>query len=267
MPGSFPQMTEVDKGWTWTEIPQGTAGEGAKSSSSRPRYGWVWTGGESGEEQNPGPAPLYTESDEEMPQAPNDAPHERAKTGERERHGRSFRRATPIPIMVLVISIITMAIIAGTLAHSRREQLQEQRQAISQHREAMTQYRETQEQNRRELEEHRKAQEQQRRGARIEELVDRTRGEPHNVNGGVIGAGSLAGIWPSGPVVNENGNNNNTATTTELNPPVDPNEFQEQVQMLVSMGFEDNNELRTIVRDFGGEVEAVVEFLVNSNRQ
>ncbi|KAF9178319.1 hypothetical protein BGZ50_007823 [Haplosporangium sp. Z 11] len=321
MPGSFPQMTEIDKGWTWTELPQGTAGEGSKSSSSRPRYGWVWTGGESGEEQNPEPTPLYTESDEEMPQAPHDAPHGRAKTGERGRHNGPFRGGRGR-------GGVHQAFFhphhpghahshhgpghhhhhhghhghhrrhSGTrsggeggsdpkgdsadeklkrrqtfheqrhaMMQSRREQLQEQRQAISQQREAMAQYREAQEQSRRQLEEHRKAQEQQRRGARIEELVDRTRGEPHNVNGGIVGAGSLADIWPSGPAVNENGNGSNTAVTTELNPPVDPNEFQEQIQMLVSMGFEDNNELRTIVRDFGGEVEAVVEFLVNRNRQ
>ncbi|KAF9934210.1 hypothetical protein FBU30_002903 [Linnemannia zychae] len=53
------------------------------------------------------------------------------------------------------------------------------------------------------------------------------------------------------------------ASPAEVNPFSDPSDFEMEIQTLVSMGFANTPELRTVVRDFGGEVEAVVEFLVS----
>ncbi|KAF9346607.1 hypothetical protein BGX34_003773, partial [Mortierella sp. NVP85] len=49
-----------------------------------------------------------------------------------------------------------------------------------------------------------------------------------------------------------------TLTSTPGSFPIaeSPSEFQNEIQTLVQMGFADNEELRAIVRDFGGEVEA-----------
>jgi len=44
-------------------------------------------------------------------------------------------------------------------------------------------------------------------------------------------------------------------------------EFRDQIGTLVAMGFADTRELRTVVRDFGGEVAAVVEFMISAGRQ
>jgi hypothetical protein len=48
---------------------------------------------------------------------------------------------------------------------------------------------------------------------------------------------------------------------------LDANEFRNEIKMLTNMGFADTPELRTVVRDFGGEVEAVVEFMISAGRQ
>ncbi|KAG0272413.1 hypothetical protein BGZ95_011853 [Linnemannia exigua] len=56
-----------------------------------------------------------------------------------------------------------------------------------------------------------------------------------------------------------------TAPAAELsNPTMNHNEFREEIRMLTNMGFADTAELRTVVRDFGGEVEAVVEFMISA---
>jgi len=52
-------------------------------------------------------------------------------------------------------------------------------------------------------------------------------------------------------------------TPADVNPFADPSEFELEIQMLVSMGFPNTPELHSIVRDFGGEVEAVVEHLIS----
>lgn len=54
-----------------------------------------------------------------------------------------------------------------------------------------------------------------------------------------------------------------SAPVEDVNPFADPSEFELEIQMLVSMGFPNTPELHTIVRDFGGEVEAVVEHLIS----
>ncbi|KAF9966585.1 hypothetical protein BGZ70_001894 [Mortierella alpina] len=50
--------------------------------------------------------------------------------------------------------------------------------------------------------------------------------------------------------------------TTGMNPFADPFEFENELRTIVDMGFEDTAELRTVMQDFGGEVEAIVEFLI-----
>jgi len=49
---------------------------------------------------------------------------------------------------------------------------------------------------------------------------------------------------------------------TGMNPFADPFEFENELRTIVDMGFEDTAELRTVMQDFGGEVEAIVEFLI-----
>lgn len=157
-----------------------------------------------------------------------------------------------------------------SMMQTRKEQLQEQRQAIALQREAMVQQRQAQEKQRKVLEEQRKVQEkqrkiqeEQRRESRVSELVDRSRPAT------VVGGGSLAGIWPTAAAAAAAGAASEVAagsTDTDANPFADPDEFNEQIQMVVSMGFPDNEELRSVMRDFGGEVEAVVEFLISSRQ-
>ncbi|KAG0203634.1 hypothetical protein BGX28_004121 [Mortierella sp. GBA30] len=175
------------------------------------------------------------------------------------------------------------------MMQSRKEQLQEQRQAIARHRESIIQQRTANEEQRRVEEEQRRAQEQQRREARVQEIVGYNVGRSSEP----VGAGSLSAIWPSGPATDNNATHASSATpsipgnfpsaaraeastnaaATALNAlnaldgQVDPSEFQEQISTLVGMGFEDTAELRTVVRDFGGEVEAVVEFMVTSGHR
>lgn len=163
------------------------------------------------------------------------------------------------------------------MMQSRKEQLLEQRQAIALQREAMVQQRQAQEEQRRVQEEQRrvqeeqrkvqekqrKIQEEQRRESRVSELVDRSRPAT------VVGGGSLAGIWPTAAAAAATGAASEVVAgsmETDANPFADPDEFNEQIQMVVSMGFPDNEELRSVMRDFGGEVEAVVEFLISSRQ-
>ncbi|KAG0250397.1 hypothetical protein BG011_008385 [Mortierella polycephala] len=49
----------------------------------------------------------------------------------------------------------------------------------------------------------------------------------------------------------------------DLGPFTDPYEFKEELAMIIAMGFPDNEELRNMVQDLGGEVEAIVECLVS----
>ncbi|KAG0008093.1 hypothetical protein BGZ81_004354 [Podila clonocystis] len=152
------------------------------------------------------------------------------------------------------------------MMQSRKEQLQEQRQAIALQREAMEQQRQAQDQQRRAQDEQRKAQEkqrkiqeEQRRKSRVSELVDRSR---------PVGGGSLAGIWPTATAAAAAGAASEVvaATDTDANPFADPEEIKKKIKKIVSMGFQDNAELRSVMRDFGGEVEAVVEFLISSRQ-
>ncbi|KAF9573979.1 hypothetical protein EC968_007665 [Mortierella alpina] len=53
------------------------------------------------------------------------------------------------------------------------------------------------------------------------------------------------------------------STTAGTNPFADPFEFENELRTIVDMGFEDTAELRTVMQDFGGEVEAIVEFLIS----
>ncbi|KAG0318551.1 hypothetical protein BGZ97_003593, partial [Linnemannia gamsii] len=99
-----PQMTEIGNGWTWTLLPSKTADADpsaeASSSSARPKYGWVWNGGdENGNIENPEPAPIYVESgDEEMTEPTHDVPQgpfdfgRRGDRGSRGRGGFAFFR-------------------------------------------------------------------------------------------------------------------------------------------------------------------------------
>lgn len=52
------------------------------------------------------------------------------------------------------------------------------------------------------------------------------------------------------------------SATTGTNPFADPFEFENELRTIVDMGFEDTAELRTVMQDFGGEVEAIVDFLI-----
>ncbi|KAG0199842.1 hypothetical protein BGX28_006969 [Mortierella sp. GBA30] len=54
--------------------------------------------------------------------------------------------------------------------------------------------------------------------------------------------------------------------SAEIDPFADPFEFEQELQRVVEMGFNDTAELRTVMRDFGGEVEAVVEFLLTHSQ-
>ncbi|KAF9322138.1 hypothetical protein BG006_002470, partial [Podila minutissima] len=308
MPGSFPDqppMTEINAGWTWTNLTGGNQAEGA--SNSRPRYGWVWNGAPGGETVEP--TPLYTASDEEMADASHPPPPHHHNTfpfgpfGSRggfgpfrgrggfhgahhpfhdhhDHHGHPRRRHSgsrsggekeseekESGAEEKLKRRQTFHEQRHAMMQSRKEQLQEQRQAIALQREGMEQQRQAQEQQRRAQEEQRKAQEKQRkiqeerrRENRVSELVDRSR---------PMGGGSLSGIWPTAAAA--------AAATgaafevvagaeSDANPFADPEEFNDQIQTLVSMGFQDNAELRSVMRDFGGEVEAVVEFLISSRQ-
>ncbi|KAF9160551.1 hypothetical protein DFQ26_005398 [Actinomortierella ambigua] len=50
-------------------------------------------------------------------------------------------------------------------------------------------------------------------------------------------------------------------TVVTTNPFQDPYEFEHELQTLLSMGFPDSEDLRTALRDFGGEIEAVIDYL------
>ncbi|KAF9950587.1 hypothetical protein BGZ72_007775 [Mortierella alpina] len=52
------------------------------------------------------------------------------------------------------------------------------------------------------------------------------------------------------------------SATIRMNPFADPFEFENELRTIVDMGFEDTAELRTVMQDFGGEFEAIVEFLI-----
>ncbi|KAF9079251.1 hypothetical protein BGX23_004593 [Mortierella sp. AD031] len=152
-------------------------------------------------------------------------------------------------------------------AHKERHQVQEEQRRVQvEQRMAQQEQRRAQQEQKRAQEEQRRVQEQQRRGSPAVPVRPAAPAAP-------IGGGSLAGIWPGG---------NNASTTTpapattttataapqQLNHPgLDPNEFRDEIRLLTNMGFADTSELRTVVRDFGGEVEAVVEFMISAGRQ
>ncbi|KAG0195543.1 hypothetical protein BGX33_003072, partial [Mortierella sp. NVP41] len=162
-------------------------------------------------------------------------------------------------------------------AHKERHQVQEEQRRVQ------VEQRMAQQEQRRAQEEQRRVQEQQRRGSPAVPARPAAPAAPATP----IGGGSLAGIWPG---------SNNASTTTpapatttpapatttpapattttataapqQLNHPgLDPNEFRDEIRLLTNMGFADTPELRTVVRDFGGEVEAVVEFMISAGRQ
>jgi len=54
-----------------------------------------------------------------------------------------------------------------------------------------------------------------------------------------------------------------TAPVVDVNPFADPSEFELEIQMLVSMGFPYTPNLHNVVRDFGGEIDAIVEHLIS----
>ncbi|KAF9163925.1 hypothetical protein BGX20_001154, partial [Mortierella sp. AD010] len=332
MPGSFPhhpQMTEVRSGWTWTKLPEE---EGAESSPSRPKFGWVWNGGESGGE-NPDPTPLYTASDEEMADVNNEEgspvghgehfpfggrggfgpfrgrggrgphhfafhphhphhggphghPHEHEHSPHRRHHHHHHRRhsgpksggddGADSNAEERLKRRQTFHEQRHAMMQARREQLQGQRQAIAQQREALEQQHQTlveqaraqeeqrrtqaeqartQEEQRRTQAEQIRTQEQQRIGARLEEIIDRARSAASTPIR--IGAGSLANIWPTGSA---------EATNATATPAVNSNEFQTQIEQLIGMGFADTDQLRNAVRDFHGDVEAVVDYMLSSSR-
>jgi hypothetical protein len=51
-----------------------------------------------------------------------------------------------------------------------------------------------------------------------------------------------------------------------FNPFADPelrvDDFEQEIRTLVAMGFEDSPQLRQIVRDNGGEIEAIVDLMI-----
>ena len=81
-------------------------------------------------------------------------------------------------------------------------------------------------------------------------------------------AAPIAPVTPAAPAVPVMSipNTRNAAdpalAVVDLNPFADPTEFEEEIRTIVAMGFPDNQELRTVVRDFGGEVQAVIDFLL-----
>ncbi|KAG0347406.1 hypothetical protein BG004_007837 [Podila humilis] len=182
----------------------------------------------------------------------------------------------------------------SAMLQSRKEALQEQRQAIAHQREVQEEQRRVleeqrvvQEQQRIAQDEQHRAQEQQRRENRVSQLVDRSR---------PVGGGSLAGIWPSASSTSAAASADATPTSANaaptsadatptsatarptsasavprtaapvLNPFADPDEFAEQIRAIVEMGFQDNAELHQVVKDFGGEVDAIVEHLISQQR-
>lgn len=334
-----PQMTEIGNGWTWTLLPDETTDaadpNAEPSSSSRPKYGWVWSGGENGDTENPEPAPIYVESDEEMaeptqdgPQGPFDfgrhggrggrgrggfaffrgrggsrggsrgghpfafhphGPHGHGPHGphghgphihhgpehhghahvhhhNNEHHHRHHRRHSGSK--------------SGEEGHAesgsdeklrRRQTFHEQRQARVDQRQVQEEQRKAQEEQRKVQVEQRKVQEEQRR---VQEQ-QRREGRAPATTAAPIGGGSLAGIWPNTPPVPAT-----PATPTASSTPSTPatpaapldlgatnDDFRNEIRMLTNMGFADTPELRTVVRDFGGEVEAVVEFMISAGRQ
>ncbi|KAF9127732.1 hypothetical protein BG015_004483, partial [Linnemannia schmuckeri] len=146
----------------------------------------------------------------------------------------------------------------------RRQTFHEQRRAHEEQRQARAEQLQTQEEQRKVQEDQRKIQEEQRR---VQEQQRREARAP-------IGGGSLAGIWPTTPAAPAS-----PAIPAALAAPSTPaaaaappaldisNEFRNEIRMLTNMGFADTPELRTVVRDFGGEVEAVVEFMISAGRQ
>ncbi|KAF9122106.1 hypothetical protein BGW39_010016 [Mortierella sp. 14UC] len=188
----------------------------------------------------------------------------------------------------------------GEMHETGSEERLKRRQTFhEQHRQAQEEQRNAQEEQRKVQEEQRKVQQEQRR---IQEEQRRARAAAAST-AGPIGGGSLAGIWPGAPatpavstvtaasaasatvaLASARPTSANAApisarpTTTTAsaalqdldnnnNPGLDPNEFRDEIRLLTNMGFADTAELRTVVRDFGGEVEAVVEFMISAGRQ
>ncbi|KAF9429637.1 hypothetical protein BGZ94_010047 [Podila epigama] len=150
----------------------------------------------------------------------------------------------------------------------RKEQLQEQRQMIAKQREMIEEQRKVQEQQRRAHEEQRKAEEQRRRENRVSQLVGQSAGlnaTAATTPAVAVGGGSLAGIWPTAAVISndsENENEKEKENTKDRNPFEDQDEYVEEIYTLVSMGFTDNADLRAIVKELGGQLEAVIERLL-----
>lgn len=163
--------------------------------------------------------------------------------------------------------------------HTRREQLQEGREAILQQREmlerqrnAMIHQRHAMVQQRHDMMEQKREQAQQARQARQAAAPTPSVPAP-------MGGGSLAGIWPSSPSANTAPAPAQvpaptpapasvpmvTSTPGSFPTTEDTYEFMSQIGTLVQMGFPDNTELRTVVRDFGGEMETILDFLLSQN--
>ncbi|KAF9432005.1 hypothetical protein BGZ76_011416 [Entomortierella beljakovae] len=53
---------------------------------------------------------------------------------------------------------------------------------------------------------------------------------------------------------------NHTPSILSTNPFADQSEFEKEIKILASMGFPDDEELRTAVNDLGGEIEAVIDY-------
>ncbi|KAG0077414.1 hypothetical protein BGZ90_007205 [Linnemannia elongata] len=345
-----PQMTEVGNGWTWTLLPDETSGAADPkaeplSSSSRPKYGWVWNGGEHGDTENPEPAPIYVESDEEMAEPTQDGPQgtfdfgRRGGRGGRGRGGFAFfrgrggsRGSHPFAFHPQGPEHGGHPFAfhphgphhGGPHGHGphghgphthhgpehhghlfdhhhhhghnhrhhrrdsgsksaeeghaesgsdeklrRRQTFHEQRQARIEQRQAQEEQRKVQEEQRKVQEEQRKVQKEQRKVHEEQQRVQeqqRREARSYATTATPIGGGSLAGIWPNTPAASA-APSTPAAPAAPLSLNASNDDFKNEIKMLTSMGFADTPELRTVVRDFGGEVEAVVEFMISAGRQ
>ncbi|KAF9425209.1 hypothetical protein BGZ94_007748 [Podila epigama] len=282
MPGSFPTVPQVseNKTWVWSRLPD-EGNDHHQPPSTRAKFGWVWKDKEERKSFRVEEAPLHSLSD----QSATETIANNVQRGQKSHLGLTIAE---IPLYSF------MDVQQGQNFHGFGMDHKQEPHGVA--KPAIDE-----QQHRRAYERHHSEREHERRQNGGQHLLQRARPAGHQSSMSRsqtrhFGAGSLADIWPSvssgpGQVLTTPGNfparstrveaesmiaspsstlalagapvtATTAVTNVHVNPFADPIEFEQEIRTLVAMGFKDDAELRTVVHDFGGEIEAIVEFLI-----